>query len=326
MVRNEPKIRARWIVMDFKIEGKAEPDVPFGFYAQAEAVKSLLKPPVGNHLIFGQAEQLKVMFIGGPNQRPDYHINEGEELFFQLKGPLDLKIAEHNQPKIVRVEEGQMFCLPPRVPHSPQRYADTCGLVIERERLPTETDALRWLKILYEKFFHCYDLGTQLKPAIMEYLASEAHQTRLPPEGTPHPDPPVKVDHDIVVPAPFNLASALTVQCVSGRTTSLELPHCTEFTVQICRAFSGSLKATFSHEKIPRELFLWSVASEESVDSKCTVSSGIDKWELLAGDACYVNANGSNFDISSTGSPILLVIYNSVYQPSPNSAAGKAPA
>jgi 3-hydroxyanthranilate 3,4-dioxygenase len=129
---------------DFKIDGKAEPDVPFCFYEQAEAVKPLLKPPVGNHLIFGQAEQLKVMFIGGPNQRPDYHINEGEELFFQLKGPLDLKIVEHNQPKVVRVEEGQMFCLPPRVPHSPQRYADTCGLVIERERLSTETDALRW--------------------------------------------------------------------------------------------------------------------------------------------------------------------------------------
>ena len=119
---------------DFVIEGKAEVGIPFGFYEQAEAVKPLLQPPVCNHLIFGKAEQLKVMFIGGPNGRPDYHINEGEELFFQLKGPLDLKIAEHNQPKTVRVEEGQMFCLPPRVPHSPQRYADTCGLVIEREK------------------------------------------------------------------------------------------------------------------------------------------------------------------------------------------------
>ena len=129
---------------DFEIEGKAIKGVPFGFYEQAEAVKPLLQPPVGNHLIFGHAEQLKVMFIGGPNNRPDYHINEGEELFFQLKGGMDLKIVEHNMPRTVHIAEGQMFCLPPRVPHSPQRYADTCGLVIERERLGSETDALRW--------------------------------------------------------------------------------------------------------------------------------------------------------------------------------------
>lgn len=38
----------------------------------------------------------------------------------------------------------QMFLLPARIPHSPQRYRDTVGLVIERERLKTEIDGLRW--------------------------------------------------------------------------------------------------------------------------------------------------------------------------------------
>ncbi len=177
--------------------------VPFGFYEKSESVKHLLKPPVGNHLIFGQKEQLKVMFVGGPNVRPDYHINEGEELFFQLKGPLDLKIVEHNRPRTVRVEQGQMFCLPARVPHSPQRHADSCGLVIERERLPSEWDGLRWfiddssgaakLDILYEDYFHCFDLGVQLKPAIEKYLASETSRTRIPPPGVPVKDPPILV-------------------------------------------------------------------------------------------------------------------------------------
>ena len=33
--------------------------------------------------------------------------------------------------------------LPSRIPHSPQRSADTVGLVIERKRMPHETDGLR---------------------------------------------------------------------------------------------------------------------------------------------------------------------------------------
>ena len=38
-----------------------------------------LKPPVANKLLFGG--DLKVMVVGGPNQRRDYHLQEGEEFF-----------------------------------------------------------------------------------------------------------------------------------------------------------------------------------------------------------------------------------------------------
>ena len=43
-----------------------------------------LKPPVANKLLFGG--DLKVMVVGGPNQRRDYHLQEGEEFFAQLEG------------------------------------------------------------------------------------------------------------------------------------------------------------------------------------------------------------------------------------------------
>ena len=50
-------------------------------------------PPVCNKLMHGDG-QLKIMFIGGPNVRKDYHIEEGEELFYQIRGDMVLKIIE----------------------------------------------------------------------------------------------------------------------------------------------------------------------------------------------------------------------------------------
>ena len=51
-----------------------------------EENKSAFLPPVCNKLMhFGQ---LIVMFVGGGNERDDFHINEGEELFYQLKGEM----------------------------------------------------------------------------------------------------------------------------------------------------------------------------------------------------------------------------------------------
>ena len=41
-------------------------------------------------------------------------------------------------------QEGEVFLLPGNTPHSPQRFADTVGLVIEQRRRPDNTDKLRW--------------------------------------------------------------------------------------------------------------------------------------------------------------------------------------
>ena len=61
------------------------------------------------------------------------------------------------------------------------------GLVIERERLSEERDGLRYFvedgnkmdptKILFQRWFHCKDLGKELGPIIKEYFASEQHKT-----------------------------------------------------------------------------------------------------------------------------------------------------
>ncbi len=50
---------------------------PIHFAEWLEEIQPQLQPPVGNKLMFGAGQQ-KVMIVGGPNQREDYHIEEGE--------------------------------------------------------------------------------------------------------------------------------------------------------------------------------------------------------------------------------------------------------
>ena len=139
-----------------------------------------LKPPVANKLLFGG--DLKVMVVGGPNQRRDYHLQEGEEFFAQLEGTLTLKTIERGSFKDVRVSGGDCFLLPSRVPHSPQREAASLGLVFERSHVEGEMDGMLWFdedrdlsgrcdldEIAYEAYFFCSDLGKDLKPVIEDY-------------------------------------------------------------------------------------------------------------------------------------------------------------
>jgi len=165
-------------------------------------------PPVCNKMMHDT--QLKVFFVGGPNQRKDFHLEEGEELFYMRKGNMELPIVENGNIRTVKIREGEVFLLPGKIPHSPQREADTVGLVIERDRMDTETDGLRYFvgestDILFERWFHCVDLGSQLKPIIEEYFACEEHKTGQPKEDSVNSNPPWVPDSRRQVEDPFCL-------------------------------------------------------------------------------------------------------------------------
>ncbi|CAL1530398.1 unnamed protein product [Lymnaea stagnalis] len=175
--------------------------------------KQYFLPPVCNKMMHNDG-QMKVMYVGGPNQRKDYHIEEGEELFYMLKGDMCLKVVEHGQHRDVVINEGEIFLLPGKIAHSPQRQGDTIGLVIERERDNSELDGLRYYQevdgvptaeSLYEEWFHCTDLGTQLGPVIKRYFGSEQHKTGKPVPGTIPESPPIILDSEISMQDPFNL-------------------------------------------------------------------------------------------------------------------------
>ncbi len=152
---------------------------PFSFQGWIDEHRHLLKPPVGNQQVFLDNEDFIVMVVGGPNGRKDYHYNEGEELFFQLEGDMTLKIInEEGKPEDIPIRAGEMFLLPPRVPHSPQRPAGTVGLVIERYRKPDEYDKLMWFcenchEKLHEERFLLEDIVGQLKVAIENFFSQE---------------------------------------------------------------------------------------------------------------------------------------------------------
>ena len=92
---------------------------PFNLKKWIAENRDLLKPPVGNQCIYKNAENFIVMVVGGPNARKDYHFNESEELYYQVEGNIVLKIIDDGVPKDISINEGDMFLLPPKTPHSP---------------------------------------------------------------------------------------------------------------------------------------------------------------------------------------------------------------
>jgi 3-hydroxyanthranilate 3,4-dioxygenase len=155
---------------------------PFNFKQWIDEHRHLLKPPVGNQQVYKGNQDYIVMVVGGPNARKDYHYNESEEFFYQVEGDITLKIIEDGLPIDIPIKEGEIFLLPPKVPHSPQRKANTVGLVIERYRKDGEKDGFMWFcehchHKLYEEYFDLTDIVKQLPLVMKKFYDSEELRT-----------------------------------------------------------------------------------------------------------------------------------------------------
>lgn len=139
--------------------------------------RHLLKPPVGNKCIWPQQDFI-VMAVGGPNERTDFHVNRGDEFFYQVEGNMVLKIrTDDGKFKDIKINEGDIYLLPGGTPHSPQRPANSVGIVIERRRREDEMDGLQWFcescgTKLYEEFFKLVNIETQFKAVFDRYYYS----------------------------------------------------------------------------------------------------------------------------------------------------------
>jgi 3-hydroxyanthranilate 3,4-dioxygenase len=119
---------------------------PFNLLRWIEENQGEFQPPVMNKQFYREAEDVIIFVSVGPNTRNDYHVNPTEELFFQLKGDIAVRVRplDGSPPHDVVIREGEMWLCPRWVPHRPQRPQDTIGLIVEFPRPQGQLDQLRW--------------------------------------------------------------------------------------------------------------------------------------------------------------------------------------
>lgn len=285
-----------------------------------EEYKELFSPPVCNKLM--HKNQLMVMFVGGPNTRTDFHLDHGSEFFYQIRGNMELPIIEQGKRKHVKIKEGEVFCLPSRIPHSPQRpEKDALGLVVERKRYEdSEVDGLRWYKdfeqadeVLYQRYFYCDDLGRDLVPVVKEYLASEENKTReRRPDSVQEEDSFVQ---DVVtkVPDPFNLQDWLTshkAELDSGAALNLFEGHPDrEFKVQVIGGESEQSRMSTGDESVVNRFQYETFFHQLRGDMKLEVD-GKTEPVIIPEDGCFVVGAGVRYKAIRPAGSLGLVVEN----------------
>jgi 3-hydroxyanthranilate 3,4-dioxygenase len=104
-------------------------------------------------------------------------------LFYQLEGDITVKTQQEGQCVEVKLSAGDMFLLPPRIPHNPSRSAGSIGLVIERVRKGTSMkDGLLWFcekcnHSLHSVYFSQENIENDFLPRFKEYYGNEDMRT-----------------------------------------------------------------------------------------------------------------------------------------------------
>jgi 3-hydroxyanthranilate 3,4-dioxygenase len=115
-----------------------------------EEHRDAFRPPVANKEVFPESEFIH-QIIRGPNARNDFHIDPGDEIFYQLTGDItviciDADGSRHEVP----VREGEVMLCPAGTPHcpldGPVRHIHCVGRRVHR-RCPA---LLPWRETIWE--------------------------------------------------------------------------------------------------------------------------------------------------------------------------------
>ena len=155
--------------------------LPINFKKWIQSHRELLKPPVCNKVVWEDSDFI-IMVVGGPNSRKDYHVDVEEEFFYQIEGDMLLKVIEDGKQKDIAIKEGEIFLLPANIPHSPQRFANSVGLVVEKTRKPEDLDGFQWYcekcnTLLYEEYTQVSNIVTQLPIIFDKFWKNDNNRT-----------------------------------------------------------------------------------------------------------------------------------------------------
>jgi 3-hydroxyanthranilate 3,4-dioxygenase len=83
---------------------------------------------------------------------------------------------------VVPIKEGEIFVLPGGTPHSPRRFDNTWGLVIERKRRQEEKEEFAWFcencdELVLTRVVHQGDILSQVTTVYSEFNADKKMRT-----------------------------------------------------------------------------------------------------------------------------------------------------
>ncbi len=124
----------------------------------------------GQRRVIWQDSDFIAFVTRGPNRRKDFHLNPGDEIFYQLEGELNLHYFIGGKPDLAVLKAGDLFLMPGHVPHSPRRADGSWTFVVERKRSRAEMDRFIWPcekcgNKLYETALRFDDPGDAVKRA-----------------------------------------------------------------------------------------------------------------------------------------------------------------
>lgn len=159
----------------------AVPLTPFSLRGWIEANRDEFRKPVGNKVIWKDSEF--IAFVSGANARNDFHINPGEEIFYQLEGDIRVDLIDDRGKRVINpVREGEVLLVPAGVPHAPRRPEGTWGFIVERQRKPGELDGFAWFceacdTKINEVEFQLEDIESQFAGYLRRFNADEQART-----------------------------------------------------------------------------------------------------------------------------------------------------
>ncbi len=148
-----------------------------------EENQSYFKPPLKTNRLLMSQKDFLVMILRGPNTRLDFHIDPGDEFFYQIQGDMELHVKPENERRqVVKISEGEIFVCPGGLPHSPRRFENTWGLVIERRRREEEREEFVWFcercdERVFHRILNAQGIASQVSTVYKEFNAAAALRT-----------------------------------------------------------------------------------------------------------------------------------------------------